>query len=230
MRFKWRVLILFVPVGFLLGLWWGWKLNLNSQSKRPDTDRRLRLLTAERFWSPDLAIQIEKEIGLQLKVTVKGNDLELQQALLAPENYDVAFLFSFELPHLQRKQGFSTIDFRRVENITRLAADFIAVSNQETTPYIPFCWGLNGFARDKSDKDSSDISSTLVLDETSRNEKVRLLPWSYTLLNHTLKKYPLMNKWLASENVEQIYKFSIPYLEPHVGDYKAAITELMAAL
>lgn len=176
-----KIFVYVMPISFVLGILWGLKL-IDGRHAQPRDE--LRVLAYKDSLPEPIFHELFRKTKIVLKVDWVDSPLQWQKSFLTDENnYDLVFIYHFQLEALISQGLLEKIPPKAVKNAELLSSDFKfipGVSDAEFAP--PVSWGFLGYIFNNRKVTVSELSWSKLL-SLQLDQKIALRSGLYEILS-----------------------------------------------
>ncbi len=199
-----RLIYLFVPASFLIGLWFGLRSLTVAPSDAGRYDRKLRVLSLsgvlQRSWIQRFQMMNQVQIELQ----EAGSPEELLIYLHDPNlSWDVVSVFSFQIDPASIPESFQKLSEEHISLPGTIGADFVGTRLDPNGEYlVPFFWSFHGLWIHKDKKELGTWSEVQNL--FSEKQPVPVEANARELIGILLRTGEIQLEWLTAEQADLV--------------------------
>lgn len=147
-----KSLLLVIPLSFAFGVWWGMKMFKHRRAQEASFKESITILTYPGILSPQLINKFQNEQKITVKVETASQPDELLRKLESQnEKFDVASLYSYQVPAATQSNLVGQLDTSIVKGLFTISADLQDIPGDLNHDFlVPVLWGLTGFMYDSS--------------------------------------------------------------------------------
>lgn len=214
------VSVLSLVLCFLVGAWWGHRLQEKKDSSLP-LKGQVHILSKEGFFTKDFLEAFSNKTRIQLKVETYKNPLDFIEKLKRLKSIEIVYFSSSLFTYLQSENLLDPLDSTKIENSKYISTDLrYAAWDPEESFSLPFTWNaLFLVYNPEATTPKLDSFKELVQQfpsEVSLKSSLEGVIWLNQHLDFTNHEEPTIYKklsWFKSPDIEKFKSGKIKYLQ-----------------